>query len=356
MGRSHARQILERRVPRLRLTAIADANPAVAAAFPTLPYFPTHQALLASGLVDAVLVATPHYSHTTVGIDALKAGVHVLVEKPISVHRADAERLLAAHRNPKQVFAAMFNQRTDPCYRKLREMVRQGELGEVRRINWTVTNWFRPDCYYAGGSWRATWAGEGGGVLLNQCPHNLDLFSWIFGQPVRVRGFCSFGRYHRIEVEDDVTAYFELSSGAHATFITSTGEAPGTNRLEVAAEAGRVVVENGSIQFLRNAQPASEYSRTTREPFSKPATKLIEYKFKDTGLQHTGIMRNFTAAILDGKPLLAPADEGIHSVELANAILLSSWTDRAVDLPLASGIYARQLQKRIAASPRRSSS
>jgi predicted dehydrogenase len=217
-----------------------------------------------------------------------------------------------------------------------------------------VTNWFRPDVYYAAGGWRATWAGEGGGVLLNQCPHNLDLFSWIFGQPVRVRGFCSYGRYHRIEVEDDVTAYFELSNGAHATFITSTGEAPGTNRLEVAAEMGRVVVEDGSIQFLRNAQPMSEFSRTTREPFSKPATKLIRYDFKNTGLQHTGILRNFTAAILDGAPLLAPAAEGIHSVELANAILLSSWTERPVDLPLASGFYARQLQKRIAASPKRS--
>lgn len=353
MGRTHARHILERRVPRLRLTAVADANPKAAAAFPGIPYFATHGELIASGLVDAVLIATPHFSHTPVGIDALKAGLHVLVEKPISVHRADAERLLAAHRNPKKVFGAMFNQRTDPCYAKLRELVRGGELGVIRRINWTVTTWFRPNVYYAAGGWRATWAGEGGGVLLNQCPHNLDLFSWIFGQPVRVRGFCSFGRYHPIEVEDDVTAYFEMSNGAHATFIASTGEAPGTERLEVVAEAGRVVVENGSIQFTRNAQPMSEFSRTTREPFSKPATKLVQYRFKDTGLQHTGILRNFTAAVLDGTPLLAPAAEGIHSLELANAVLLSSWTGRPVDLPLASGLYARQLQKRIAASRKR---
>lgn len=350
MGRSHARQILERRVPRLRLAAVTDANPAAAATFPDIPYFATHGEMIASGLVDAVLIATPHYSHTSVGIDALKAGMHVLVEKPISVHRADAERLIAAHQGKKQIFAAMFNQRTDPCYLKLRAMVQSGTLGPVRRINWTVTNWFRPDAYYAAGGWRATWAGEGGGVLLNQCPHNLDLFSWIFGQPLRVRGFCSFGRYHRIEVEDDVTAYFELPGGAHATFITSTGEAPGTNRLEVAAEAGRVVVEDGSIRFTRNAQPMSEFSRTTQEPFSKPATKLVEYRFKDTGLQHTGIMRNFTAAILDGAPLLSPAAEGMNSVELANAILLSSWTSSPVDLPLNAGLYARQLRKRISAS------
>jgi len=354
MGRLHARHILERRVPRLRLCAVADANPAVEAAFPGIPYFATHGEMLASGLVDAVLIATPHYSHTSVGIDALKAGVHVLVEKPISVQRSDAERLIAAHRNPKQVFAAMFNQRTDPCYRKLREMVQSGKLGQVRRINWTVTDWFRPDAYYAAGGWRATWAGEGGGVLLNQCPHNLDLFSWIFGQPVRVRGICSFGRYHRIEVEDDVTAYFELSGGAHATFITSTGEAPGTNRLEVAAEAGRVVVENGTIEFTRNAQPMSEFSRTTPAPFSKPATTQVHYRFKNTGLQHVGILRNFTAAILDGAPLLSPAAEGIRSVELANAILLSSWTARPVDLPLDAALYSRQLRNRIASSAKHS--
>ncbi len=350
MGRAHARSILERKIPRLRLSALADENPSCFAAFPGIPHFATHGELLSSGLVDAVIVATPHFSHTDVGIDALSSGLHVLVEKPISVHRADAERLLAAHRNPRQIFAAMFNQRTDPMFRKLRSIVREGELGTVRRINWTVTNWFRPDVYYAMSTWRATWAGEGGGVLLNQSPHNLDLFSWIFGQPVRVRGFCSFGRYHKIEVEDDVTAYLEMSNGAHATFITSTGEAPGTNRLEVAAEAGRVVLEDGQLQFMRNKVPTSEFSRTTKEPFSKPDTRLTTYRFKDTGAQHVGIMKNFTDAILDGAPLVAPAGEGIHSVELANAILLSSWTAKPVELPLASAVYARHLQKRIASS------
>ena len=353
MGRSHARQILAGRVPGLRLTALADALPGNLAEFPQLPHFPGERELLASGLVDAVLIATPHYHHTVAGIAALAAGVHVLVEKPISVHRADAERLLAAHRNPAQVFAAMFNQRTDPCYRKLHQLVHSGALGEIRRVNWTVTNWFRPAVYYASSQWRATWEGEGGGVLLNQCPHNLDLFSWLFGQPRRVRGFCQFGRYHAIEVEDDVTAWFELPNGANATFITSTGEAPGTNRLEVAAERGRVVVENGVLTFIRNRQPASEFSRTTTGPFSAPKTTTVEYRFKDTGLQHTGILRNFAAAILRGAPLVAPAREGLNSVELANAILLSSWTDRAIDLPLDGALYSRHLRKQIAASQRR---
>ena len=352
MGKAHARTILEGRAPRLRLTAVADSDSARLAQFGDIHGFATDRELIASGMVDAVLIATPHYFHTSTGIAALNAGLHVLVEKPISVQRADCDRLLAAHKDQQLVFAAMFNQRTDPLYRKLRQLVTSGALGRIRRVQWTVTNWFRPDAYYGLSSWRATWAGEGGGVLLNQCPHNLDLFSWIFGQPHRVRGFCGFGRYHEIEVEDDVTAFFELPDGATGTFITSTGEAPGTNRLEVAAENGRVVAENGTLRFTRNLVPTPEFSRTTSEPFSAPPTRERVFTFKDNGAQHPAIFRNFADAILRGTPLIAPAAEGIRSVELANAILLSSWTEKPVDLPLDSAVYARWLKRKIASSRR----
>jgi len=352
MGQAHARNILERKIPRLRLAAVADSDPARRAKFGDLPGFASDRELIASGLVDAVLIATPHYFHPDTGIAALEAGLHVLVEKPIAVQRADCERLIAAHRDPKLVFAAMFNQRSDPLYRKLRQLVQSGALGEIRRVQWTATNWFRPAAYYTSSAWRATWAGEGGGVLLNQCPHNLDLFSWIFGQPKRVRGFCSFGRYHDIEVEDDVTAYFELPGGATATFITSTGEAPGANRIEVVADNGRVVAENGALRFTRNLVPASKFSRTTKELFAAPPTRERVFTFKDSGAQHVAILRNFADAILRGKPLMAPAADGIRSVELANAILLSSWTDRPVDLPFDSALYARWLKRKISDSAR----
>lgn len=354
MGQAHARNVLEGKIPRLRLTAVADSDPARLSKFPGVPGFATDRELIDSGLVDAVLIATPHYHHTDTGIAALQAGLHVMVEKPISVQRADCERLIAAHRDPRVVFAAMFNQRSDPLYRKLRELVHGGALGEIRRVQWTVTNWFRPHVYYTLSAWRATWAGEGGGVLLNQCPHNLDLFSWIFGQPERVRGFCSYGKYHDIEVEDDVTAYFELPGGATATFIASTGEAPGTNRLEVTAENGRLVAENGTLRFTRNLVPTAKFSRTTKEPFAAPPTTERVFTFKDTGAQHIAILRNFADAILKGAPLLTPAAEGIRSVELANAILLSSWTDKAINLPLDSALYARWLKRKIAESPRSS--
>ena len=350
MGCVHARNILENKIPGLRLSATTDQDAARAAQFSEIKFFSTPDEMFASGTVDAVLIATPHYSHTPIGIAALKAGVHVLLEKPISVHKADAERLIAAHTNPKQVFAAMFNQRTDPYYIAIREMVRNGTLGPVRRINWIITNWFRTAAYYASGGWRATWRGEGGGVLLNQCPHNLDLFSWMFGQPQRVRAFCGFGRYHDIEVEDDVTAYLEYADGTTASFITSTGEAPGTNRLEVAAENGRLVMENDRLTLTENETPMSEFSRTAEGGFASPKTTENVIPVSGHGEQHIGILRNFTEAILEGKPLIAPAAEGLHSVELANAMLLSAFEERAVQLPLDGATYERVLLGKIAAS------
>ncbi|GAB4248802.1 MAG: Gfo/Idh/MocA family oxidoreductase [Candidatus Methylacidiphilales bacterium] len=350
MGSVHARQVLSGAIPGLKLTALADLNPAKLEAFPGLEHFTDSRKLIRSGTVDAVLVATPHYDHTTIGIDALENGLHLLVEKPISVHKADAERLIAAHKNKKQVFAAMFNQRTDPFYIKLKQLIDSGELGTVRRINWIITNWFRTQTYYNSGGWRATWAGEGGGVLLNQCPHNIDLFQWLFGMPARVRAFCQIGRFHDIEVEDSVSAYFEYPSGTTGVFITSTGEAPGTNRLEVAADRGKVVIENDRFEFIRNEVPADVFCQTSKESFATPPTWQVTIPVKGHGEQHNGILKNFARAILHGEPLIAPAREGIHSVELANAMLMSSFTGKIIDLPMNAAAYARLLKQKIAGS------
>jgi predicted dehydrogenase len=350
MGSGHADNILSGKVSRCEITAVCDPAPEKFARFPNAKGFTRSDELIRSGAVDAVLIATPHYDHTTIGIDALQHGLHVLVEKPISVHKADAERLIAAHQSPKQIFAAMFNQRTDPYYRKARELIQHGELGPLHRVNWIITNWFRTEAYYKLGAWRATWAGEGGGVLLNQCPHNLDLFQWLFGMPQRVRGFCRFGRYHDIEVEDDVTAYFEYANGATAVFITSTGEAPGTNRLEVAAENGRLVFENDVLSFTKNETPTSEFSRTSTKAFAAPATTESKFTFPGHGGQHVEVLQNFVDAILDGKPLIAPATEGIHSVELANAILFSSARNQTIDLPLDAAAYEKHLKEKFPAS------
>lgn len=350
MGGGHARSIMEGKIPRARLTAVADPTMDLSRYSPEAKIFTSAKEMIRSGEIDAILIATPHYAHTTIGIDALQNGLHVLVEKPISVHKADAERLIAAHTNSRQVFAAMFNQRTDPHYIKLRELILSGELGEIRRITWLITNWFRSDAYYNSSGWRATWSGEGGGVLLNQCPHNLDLMQWLFGMPVKLRAICQFGRFHDIEVEDDVTAVMEYSNGATGVFITSTGESPGTNRLEIAAERGRVVLEDGRLHWKRNEVPNGEFSRTTEKRYEGPATWNIEIPIRDIGEQHIGILKNFVEAILDGVPLVAPAQEGIHSVELANAMLMSAFTDDAVSMPLDGVAYEEILHGKIAAS------
>ena len=349
MGGIHAQQLAQGLVPRATLAAVADTEADLSAYAPAKPFTDSAE-LIRSGEVDAVLVATPHYSHTSIGIDALQQGLHLLVEKPISVHKADCERLIAAHTDKKQVFAAMFNQRTDPHYTRLHHLIKSGELGEIRRINWIITNWFRSQAYYNSGGWRATWGGEGGGVLINQCPHNLDLLQWLFGLPKSIRAFASLGRYHEIEVEDDVTAYLEYPNGATGIFIASTGEAPGTNRLEIAAENGRVVVENGRILWTRNEQPVTQFSHTTDQRWTTPPTWEVEIPVNGSGEQHLGIMKNFVEAILDKKPLIAPAAEGLHSVELANAMLYSAHTGKTVELPLNARSYELLLKSRIANS------
>jgi predicted dehydrogenase len=350
MGIHHAHMVDSGYIPGCCLAAVCDFKAERLKLFPQAAAFRDPDALFASGLVDAVLIATPHYSHTPIGIKALKAGLHVLVEKPISVHKQDALRLVRAHTGKKQVFAAVFNQRTDPVYQKIRALVQDGELGRLQRIQWTITDWFRSQAYYDSGGWRATWAGEGGGVLLNQAVHNIDLYQWMFGLPKRVRALCGIGKRHEIEVEDEVTAIFEHGDGATGVFVTSTGEAPGTNRLEVAGDRGRLTLENGRLLFLRNEIPTSVYSRTTREAYAAQPHWNIEIPVRDRGEQHAGILKNFTNAILRGEKLLAPAREGLASVELINAMVYSSFQDKAVDLPLSASSYARLLARLAAQS------
>ena len=339
--------------PKVELAAVCDIVPekakAAAERYGAKAFFDS-DSLLASKVCDAVIVATPHYAHTTIGIAAMKQGYHVLVEKPISVHKADCERLIAAHTDPNIVFAAMFNQRTDPYYQKIRDMVKSGELGKLLRVNWIISNWFRTQTYYDSGGWRATWEGEGGGVLLNQCPHNLDLMQWIVGMPLQIRGFCDIGKRHTIEVEDEVTAYMVYPEGCTGLFVTSTGEAPGTNRLEIAGDQGKLVMEDDRILYTRNEVPATEFLRTSKAAFARPPVWDVTIPVQGHGGQHAAILANFADAILRGEALIAPAEEGIHSVEMANTMLYSSLKGRPIDLPLDSAAYEQELMRLIAES------
>lgn len=353
IGRYHADYLLAGKVPRCKLTAICSSSLQKLGDYRAkgLKPFNDSRQFFRSRAIDAVVIATPHYQHPALGIAAFQSGLHVMVEKPIAAHKADAERLLAAHRkNQKLVFSVMFQMRTEPPYQIIRELIQDGKLGQLVRFNWINTDWFRTEAYYASGGWRATWRGEGGGVLLNQSLHFLDMLCWLCGAPNRVRGFCQFGRFHQIEVEDNVAAYLEWPGGATGTFISSTGEAPGTNRLEIAGTLGKLVLENNRLTFTRNTVDMIKLSRTAKQGFVKPETTTEEIPFANAAAPHAALMQNFVNAILEGGPLLAPGEEGIHSIELANAMVYSSLLGQTVELPLDGAAWERKLNELIAGS------
>ena len=351
IGRHHADYLRAGRVARAELVAVCDPKPAACARYAPARACQDAASLLASGTVDAVIIATPHYLHPILGMAALEAGLHLMVEKPIAAHLADAERLITvAKLHPKQVFAAMFQLRVEPRYQRIREWIQRGELGELVRVNWIVTDWYRTEAYYASSGWRATWKGEGGGVLLNQCLHNLDTLTWLLGSPARVRGFCQLGRFHDIEVEDDVSSYLEWPNRATGVFISSTGEAPGINRLEISGTRGRLVLENNRLLFTRNAEDMIAFSRNAESGFARPDCATTEIPIDNVENPHAVVTENFVSAILDGAPLIAPGEQGRASVELANAMLYSSLVSQTVELPLDGAAYERKLQQLIAES------
>ena len=355
MGSNHAGYLSRGEIPGARLAAVCDVEPArlqnVSEKYgEDVQAFDSADALFEANCIDAVIVATPHYFHPPLVTQALERGYHAMSEKPAGVYTKQVRKMNEVAAKSDRVFGVMFNQRTRGDHQKLKELVESGELGEIKRTIYIINDWFRAQSYYDSGGWRATWAGEGGGVLANQCPHNLDLWQWICGMPERVRAFCHFGKYHDIEVEDDVTAYAEYANGATGVFITSTGEAPGTNRLEISADNGKVVLESGKITFWRTRVPSSQFLKEWPNGFGSPEVWKCEVPFRGGGEEHRGITKNWVQAIRQGTPLLASGDEGVRGVELANAMMLSTWTDDWVDIPVDEERFYEELQKRVAQS------
>lgn len=317
-------------------------------------FFDDYKALIDSGKVDAVLVATPHYDHPVIATYALSKGLHTLIEKPAGVYtKAIRELNEYAATKPELTFGIMYNQRTNKLYRFAKELVETGRLGEMKRINWIITNWYRPQAYYNQGGWRGTWAGEGGGVLINQCPHQLDLFQWLGGMPSMIRGYAKVGRNRDINVENDVTAYMEYPNGATGVFITSTHDFPGTNRLEIDGDKGKIVIENNKLVFTELEVAESVFNATNKKFMpSIPSHKTVKRMSKVGELmmnvfgQHTGIINNFTNHIVNGEPLIAPGADGIRGLTISNAIHLSSWTGEAVELPIDEDKFIAELEKR----------
>ncbi len=361
MGSAHLTNILSGKCPELTVTAVADIDPtrlqwAKDQAGDRVALFSTAEEMFDSGLVEAVLVAVPHYDHPRYAIACMERGLHVMVEKPAGVYTKQVREMNAAAQKSGVTFGMMFNQRTNPVYRKMRELVRSGELGEIRRTSWIITNWYRSQAYYDSGSWRATWSGEGGGVLLNQCPHNLDLWQWICGMPVKVSAHMHFGKWHDIEVEDDVTAYVEYANGATGTFVTSTGDTPGSNRLEVTLDKGKLVVEDDRLTLWKLDMSEPEFSRTNTAPFGHPDFVRTQVETDGKSEQHVGVLNAFAAAILRGEPLVASGEEGIFGLTLSNAMHLSAWLGKEITLPFDEELFRQELIKRVKTSRRKASS
>lgn len=358
MGGGHAKNRLckEGVCPDMELVAVADTNPdRLEWAKETLPEtvarFATAQELLDSGLCEGVIIATPHYFHPTYAIECIKRGIHVMVEKPAGVYLKQVREMNEiAAQHPEVVFGVMFNQRTNHVYRKMRELVKSGKYGEIRRTNWLITDWFRTQFYYDSGSWRATWAGEGGGVLMNQCPHQLDLWQWICGMPTKVLCKAKNGNWHDIEVEDDVTAYVEYENGATGVFITTTGDACGTNRFEIQMDKAKLVVENNKLTVYELKDSATEVIKNAQEAFVAIETNEFEPETDGLNPQHNGVLNAWAAAILRGEPLVADGKEGINGVTIANAMHLSSWLNKEIELPFDEDLHYEELKKRIATS------
>jgi predicted dehydrogenase len=351
MGAHHVKYLADGGVEGATLGGICDNKSAkldaIGANHDGVPRFSDHREMFNSGSIDVVLICTPHYDHPPIAMDAFAKNIHVLSEKPIAVSVNAARKLNeAAARYPHLKYGIMFNQRTKRIYQKLRDLISDGELGEISRITWVVTDWFRTWTYYASGGWRATWAGEGGGVLINQCPHNLDLIQWIPDMmPSRITAVGAIGKTHPIEVEDEISAIMEYPNGAIGHFITTTGEAPGTNRLEIAGDRGKIVAEHGKLHFRRARQSVREIRETSPQSFAHVEVWDCDIPYaQGSADEHKQITQNFVNAVLKDTPMLSPGVDGVKGLEIGNAMLMAGITRKAIDLPLDGDAYDAFLQ------------
>lgn len=358
-GSHYAKLFQENKIENGELLAVCDNDAqrleTAKQKFENLMYFDNYINMLECGKIDAVLVETPHYQHPEIVIECLKRGINVICDKPAGVYTKQVREMNEVAKKSNAKFAMMFNQRTNCVYRKMREIIAEGGIGQLQRVTWIITDWYRTQAYYDNGSWRATWDGEGGGVLINQCPHQIDLVQWILGEmPESVHGFCHYGKWHDIEVEDDVTAYFEYKNGATGVFITTTGEAPGTNRFEVSGSKGKLVCENNVLLWYKNERDSIEVCKTSDKGFDTPKVEKIEVLTDGQNSQHAGIINNFANALLGKEEFFVQGIEGINGVELMNAIELSGWKGgEKITLPVNEEEYLAELNKRRLTSRRK---
>lgn len=357
-GSGYTTKIQRGDVPEIEITAVCDINPDrldwAEKNHPDVARFDDAEKMMDSGLVDAILVSVPHYDHPKYSIMAMKKGLHVICEKPAGVYTKQVKEMNEVAKECNVKFGMMFNQRTRNVYRKLHEIVHSGVYGEIRRTNWIITTWYRTQNYYDSGSWRATWSGEGGGVLLNQCPHQLDLWQWICGMPSKVYTKMHFGKWHDIEVEDDVTTYVEYPNGATGTFITSTGDFPGSNRFEITLDKAKIICEGTTLKIFELEVPTTEHITTGKVFTNPPFIGETVINCNNNSDQHMNVFKAFAGAILRDEPLTANGTEGINGLTLSNCMHLSAWLNKDVVVSeFDDDLYYEELMKRVATSRRK---
>ncbi|MCX7993196.1 MAG: Gfo/Idh/MocA family oxidoreductase [Fimbriimonadales bacterium] len=349
MGLGHCR-FLKEVVPETELTAVCDVHPQRAQAAGEqfgVPHFTSHEAMFESELIDAVLIATPHYGHAPVAVSALEHGLHVLVEKPLCVSVSDGDRMIDAARRSGKKFAVGYQHRFRPEVQAARRLIQQGVLGEVRRTL-LITAWYRTQAYYDSGGWRATWAGEGGGVLINQAPHFIDLWLWFGGMPSRVWGQTR-AALHDIETEDEAFALIEYPNGAHGYLYATTNEEPGENLIEICGDEGKLRLHDWNLQVWKLKHPIRQFTYQAEGMWDGiPAERIeppIEPKPEGALEGQPALIQNFARAILYDEPIIAPGEEGLGTIEIVDALILSSKRQQPVSLPVDRAQYDALLEE-----------
>ncbi len=340
MGSGHCEMLPK--IPETTLAAVCDIDPKAREATSAkygVPTFATHTELLDSGLVDAVVIATPHYFHPTIALEAFQRKIHVLSEKPLAVTVSSADAMIVGAKASGCKFGVMYQMRSEPQNAAARKVVESGVLGDIYRTS-VVMGWYRSQAYYNSGGWRATWAGEGGGVLINQAPHYLDLFTWLGGLPKTITGQTRT-RLHDIEVEDEAFATLEYANGAHGYLYASTTEVPNHNLIEICGDKGKLVLDNGKLRVDGLDTPIREFTRTNESMWASPKSSEsgVELPADPPIKGHAAITQNFARSILFGEPLISPGEDGLNAVEMINGLILSGKTGKTVSVPVNRAEY-----------------
>ena len=341
MGGMHADILTNDDDPRFSLAAIADIDTAKArkvGAKADVPWFATGEEMIASGLCDAVIVATPHYWHAPLTIRAARTGLHVMCEKPLSSTVGHARAMITECKKRKVKLGVMLHQRARADMTTVKKLIDSGAIGEVFRAQLICSNWFRTQAYYDSGAWRGTWDGEGGGVLINQAPHHLDLYQWIAGMPKKVLGLIST-RCHKIEVEDCANFLLDYEDGKVGYIYTTTAEEPGYEEFMICGDKGTIVIGDEGVKLGKLAMPVSQHIFASGDAGAGGAEQGIEWTTVEPegpSGGHIDVTRGFVEWILTGKKPFDFADgkQALNELELSNAMHLAGYRNKVVALPV----------------------